>query len=169
MAPSSSAFKSAGSLMSAPSTVWRVARLMHLAMEPPMRPRPTTAMFMLPPPHIDPAHIAHGGGDFLERLGRQRLRAVGLGVGRVVVHLDHQPIRARGHRRQRHGAHQRGNAGRVAGIDHDGQVREAVQHRHRREVERIARGRLKGTDAAFAEDDIGLPPAMMYSALMRSS
>ena len=79
-----------------------------------------------------------------------------LACGRVVVHLDHQPIRARGHRRQRHGAHQRGNAGRVAGIDHHGQVREAVQHRHRREVERVARGRLKGADAALAEDDVGV-------------
>ena len=45
-------------------------------------------------------------------------------------------------------------AGGVRRVDDDRQVRQVVHQRHRREVQRVARGRLERPDAALAQDDL---------------
>ena len=55
---------------------------------------------------------------------------------------------------QRHRRDQPVDAGGVAGVDDDRQVRQLVQHGHGRQIERVAGVIVKGADAALAEDDV---------------
>jgi hypothetical protein len=82
---------------------------------------------------------------------RQRLRAVGPGASRIRVHLDQQPVRARGQGGQGQRRHQRARPGRMRRVhDHRRRHRRA-RDRHRGDVEGVARGRLEGADAALAQ------------------
>ena len=72
----------------------------------------------------------------------------------VVVHLDDEAVRAAGGSSQCHRAHEARNAGRVAGVDDDRQVRELLEHRHSRKVECVSRVVVVGANAALAEDDL---------------
>ena len=73
------------------------------------------------------------------------------GIG---VDLDHQPVRTGGERSSSHRRDQRSVAGGVRRIDDHRQVRERLDHGHRAEVERVARGGLEGADAALAEHHV---------------
>ena len=90
----------------------------------------------------------------VELVGRQALGAVALGLGGVVVHLDHQAVGTGGHSGLGQLRHHPGVAAGVAGVHHHGQVGHFVQHHHAREVEGIAHAGLKGADAPLAEDDV---------------
>ena len=70
------------------------------------------------------------------------------------MHLDDETVRAHRHGAHRARLHEAGHAGGVARVDDHGQVREAVQDGDHREVDRVARGRLVGADAAFAEHHV---------------
>ena len=69
------------------------------------------------------------------------------------MHLDDEAVRADGRRGHRKRLHKPVDAARVARIDDDRQVREALQNRHSRNIKRVARERLIRADAALAEDD----------------
>ena len=62
---------------------------------------------------------AHRLGHILKLLGPQGLGAVAQGVGRVVVDLDNQAVRAAGCGGQGHGLDIAGHAGGVAGVHDD--------------------------------------------------
>jgi hypothetical protein len=94
----------------------------------------------------DAAHRARERGEV------ERLVAVGERGGRLGVHLDEQAVGARGHRRERERRDERRAAAGVARVDQHRQVRLGAEHRHRGHVERVARRRLEGADAALAED-----------------
>src|SRR5438876_3419695 len=89
-----------------------------------------------------------------ERLWGQGLGTIGEGDLRLGVHLDHQPVRARGDPCQRHGGHKGTPAGSVARVDDHGKVAQLLDERHRVEVQGIAGVGLEGPDAALAEDDL---------------
>jgi hypothetical protein len=67
--------------------------------------------------------------------------------------LDQQSVGARRHRRARQRGHEPRLAARVRGIDDHRQVRLALEHRHRRDIEDVAVGRFERTDSALAQDD----------------
>ena len=90
----------------------------------------------------------------VELVGRQALGAVALGLGGVVVHLDHEAVGPGGHSGLGQLGHHPGVAAGVAGVHHHGQVGHLVQHHHTREVEGVAHTGLKGADAPLAEDDV---------------
>ena len=69
------------------------------------------------------------------------------------VHLDDDPVGADGGSGPRQRQHEIAPAGGVGRVDDHRQVRLVLQHRHRPEVERVARGALERPDAALAEDD----------------
>jgi hypothetical protein len=105
----------------------------------------------------------------VERFGTERLRAVAQRVGGIVMHLDQKGRRSRSHRARGERRNQCGTAGRVTGIDDD---RRCVMWRSTgtsAEVQRVSRIGFEGAHAAFAEDDVSLPEAMTYSALMSHS
>ncbi len=70
------------------------------------------------------------------------------------MHLDDEAVRAARGGGQRHGRNEAVDAGGVARVDNDRQVRQLVQHGHGREVERVAGVVAEGADAALAEDDL---------------
>ena len=70
------------------------------------------------------------------------------------MHLDDEAVRAAGRRGERHRLDEAGNAGRMARVNNDGQVRQLLEHGHGREVERVAGVIVERADAALAEDDL---------------
>ena len=68
--------------------------------------------------------------------------------------LDDQAVSADGGARQGHRRNEGLMPSAVARVDDDRQVRPGAQHRHRREIERVARRSLEGADAALAQDDV---------------
>ena len=81
------------------------------------------------------------------------LLAVAKGLGGVRMHFDEQAVGA--HRdRAAHSAHEIGAAATLAGIDDDGEVGFLFRDGHRGEIERVARVRFEGADAALAEQDV---------------
>ena len=70
------------------------------------------------------------------------------------MHLDHQAVGAAGRGSQGHGLHISGCACRVAGVHHHRQVAQLMQHRHRRQVQRVPGIRLKGSHPALAQDHL---------------
>ena len=91
--------------------------------------------------------------ELAELLGVKTLRAVGKGMVRVVVNLDHQGVRARGNGGPGHGAHFFANARGVAGIDQHRQMGEFFQHGNGRQIQGVAGIGFKGADAALAQND----------------
>ena len=91
---------------------------------------------------------------FIELVGGQALCAVALGLGGVVVHLDHQTIGTGSDRSFRQLRHHPCVAAGVAGVHHHRQVGHLVQHDHTGKVQRVAHTGLKGADAALAQDDV---------------
>ena len=73
-----------------------------------------------------------------------------LGVLGVGMHLDHEAVGTGRDRGARHRRDQVAAAGRVRRVDDDRQVREHLERGDRREIERVARVRLEGADAALA-------------------
>ncbi len=103
----------------------------------------------------------HGGGQraqLADQLGEllrlERLRAVRKRDFRMRVYLDHQPIGAGCDAGSSDCCHQVPFAGAVAGIAKDGQMRELFEQRDGVDIQREARGRLEGADAALAEHDL---------------
>ena len=68
--------------------------------------------------------------------------------------LDHQTVGTDGHCRLGQRGHHEGNACRVARVDDNGQMGHFFQHRNGGNVQRVAHARLKGTDAALAQNDV---------------
>ena len=85
------------------------------------------------------------------------------------MHLDDQPVGAGGRGRAGQRRDQVAPAGAVARVDHHRQVRQLLEHRHRRRVERVAVGGLEGADAPLAQDRRRCCPGSMYSAAISSS
>ena len=77
-------------------------------------------------------------------------------VSGLGVDLDDQPVGARGRGGQGHRLHQVAVAGAVARVGDDRQVAHALDERDRAQVERVARRRLEGADAALAQDHVGV-------------
>ena len=75
-------------------------------------------------------------------------------MGRIVVNLDDQAVRAGGHCGQRHGVDEVVHTGAMAGIHHHGQVGQLVQHWNRGDIQRVAGGGFESADTALAENDI---------------
>ena len=84
----------------------------------------------------------------------ERLRAVRPGFGGVFVHLDQQAVGAARRRGQRHRDDEVADARAVRRIDQHRQVRLLLHIGDGVEVERVARRRLEGADAALAQDDL---------------
>src|SRR5215218_7229285 len=171
-APTASAVASTPSAGSQPATSAPSRARAARPIEPPIRPTPTIAIFT-------PAMIAdrrrrssrgrvreHLPGDRrraldLLRVRReavrpQLLRAVADGLVRLRVDLDDDPVRAGRRGRERERLDQRAPPGGVAGVDDHRQVRELLQHRDRREVEREAVSGLEGADPALAQQHVGV-------------
>ena len=89
-----------------------------------------------------------------ERRRRERLVAVGQRALRIGMHLDDQTVGAGGDRGEGQRRDERRVAAGVARIDDDRQMRLALEHRNRRDVERVARRRLVGANAALAQHDV---------------
>src|SRR3990172_3618561 len=68
--------------------------------------------------------------------------------------LDHDPVRPHGNGRQRQRGHEIPFSGGVTRIDDDRQVRQLLQRRDRRKVQRIPGVLFEGPDAPLAEDNI---------------
>src|SRR5215217_7256184 len=157
MAPRSSAVRSRSASRPKPTTsasltCSRAAR----PIEPPISPTPSTAMRTPSPDGREllsgqlgrRLELAQVGGEVVRV---ERLRTVADGLLGARVDLDDDAVGARSGRSERQRLHQRALAGRVARVDHDWQMRELAQHRHRHQVEREAVARLVRADAAFAE------------------
>ena len=100
-----------------------------------------------------PAHVLHQA---VELRGIERLRAVAQRVRGIVVHLDHQAVRAGGDGRARERLHHPGDARRVRGIDDHRQMRLLLDDGHGRDIEVVADHLFKRADAALAEDHVGV-------------
>ena len=61
------------------------------------------------------------------------------------------------------------DAGRMAGIDNNGQVALFPDNRNRADVKGVPCGCLKCPDAPFAKNHVRLPAAMIYSAAFSHS
>jgi hypothetical protein len=72
----------------------------------------------------------------------------------IRMDLDHHAIGADRDATHRERRHEPALAGRVARIDDDQQVAQAVEHRHGREVHRVAHRRLERPDPALAQDHV---------------
>ena len=127
-----------------------------------MRPTPTRAT-VLPATRSMTSGDALAGpaGQVEDPLGvltedgrRQRLWAVAERVLGVGMRFDEHAVRTRRDPGQRQGQHEVEAAGRVAGVDDHGQMTGDLDHGHGADVEGVARGRLKGPDAALTEDDV---------------
>src|SRR5262249_16159574 len=94
-----------------------------------------------------PPEPADGGG-----LGSLEGGAGGGGGG--AVDLDQQAGGGGRQRRQRHRRHVVALASAVAGVDQDRQVRQVLDRRDHRQVERVAAVVREGADAALAQDDV---------------
>jgi hypothetical protein len=68
------------------------------------------------------------------------------------VHFDNQPVGAGGHCRASHRCHHVATPGTMTGVGHDRQMAEFLDDRDRRDVKRVARGRLERPDSALAQD-----------------
>ena len=90
----------------------------------------------------------------IELVGRQALGTIALGLGGVVVHLDHQAVGPGGYGGLGQFRNHPGVAAGVAGVHDDGQMGHLVEHDHTGQVQRVAHTGLEGTDAALAEDDV---------------
>ena len=66
----------------------------------------------------------------VELVGGQALGTVALGLGRVIVGLDHQTVGTDGHCRLGQRGHHEGDACRVARVDDNGQMGHLFQHRN---------------------------------------
>ena len=108
-------------------------------------------------PHTpgDGLQLAHEG---LELVGGDGLGAVTQGVLGVVVHLDDQPIRSGGHRRQGHTLHHPRPAAGVGGVYHHRQVGQLLDRQYRRQIQGVAGVGLKGADTPFAQDHLVVAP-----------
>ena len=84
----------------------------------------------------------------------ERLRAVGEGLVGVGVDLDQQAVGAGGQRGQGHRRDVIALAGAVAGVDQDRQVRQLLDRRDHRQVERVAAVVGEGAHAALAQDHV---------------
>ena len=101
------------------------------------------------------ATAAMRGISSLEFVEIERLAAIGEGVIRIRMDLDHQPVRAGGDAGQGQRSHVWALAGGMAGIDENRQMRQPLQQpapRRRSSVLRVCV--LEGADAALAEDHI---------------
>ena len=85
------------------------------------------------------------------------LRPVAERVLGLRVHLDHDAVGARGHRCARERQHEIAAPGGVRRVDEHRQMGLALEHRHRREVERVPRRALERLDPALAEDHALVP------------
>ncbi len=83
----------------------------------------------------DGANLLH---QFRELIGIERLHAIGKRALRVGMDFDEQAVRARRNCRSRHGRHFIAASSTVRGIGHHRQVRKALDHRNRGDVERVA-------------------------------
>src|SRR6267143_3220631 len=155
----SSALRTTMGLRSLPTTTMSGRAFFSArAKDDPMRPRPTTATVgnlgeLLLHCAEQPSHVGH---QVVERLEVERLRTVRQRLVGRRVHLDDEAVRARGDRRQRHGADQRPPAGGLRRIDDHRQVRELSHQGHGVEVERETRRGLEGPDAALAQDHVAV-------------
>ena len=70
------------------------------------------------------------------------------------MHLDEQTVAPAGGGGQRHGRHQTGLTGGVAGIHDHGQVGQLMEKGHGGEIQGAAHAAGKGADAPLAEDDV---------------
>src|SRR5204862_5017618 len=86
-----------------------------------------------------------------ELRGGNLLRAVAQRLLRPRVRLDDDPIGTDRRRRPRQRQYQLALAGGVRRIHDHWQVRLVLQHRHRAQVERVARRRLERLDPALTE------------------
>ena len=86
--------------------------------------------------------------------GGQALGTVALGLGGVVVDLDHQAVGTGGHGSLCQLGHHPCMAAGVAGVHYDGQVGHLVEHDHTGQIKGVAHAGLEGADAALAEDDV---------------
>ena len=172
MAPRSSASFSVASVRLKPVT-WRTPAWVRAARprEPPMRPTPMTAMRscrVLRVGHVESRprsgerlagelhQLADAARILAEGRRRQRLRPVAERELRIGVHLDDHAVGAGRDGRQRERQHQVEAAGGVARVDDHRQVAGELDDGHRADVQRVARGRLEGADAALAEDDVAV-------------
>ena len=73
------------------------------------------------------------------------------------MHLDDQPVGAGGDRGECQRRHERRVAAGMARIDDHREMRLALEHRNRRDVERVARRRLVGANPALAQHDVVIP------------
>src|SRR2546422_7761639 len=155
----SSALRTTRGLRSLPTTTMSGRAFFSArAKDDPMRPRPTTATVgnlgeLLLHCAEQPSHVGH---QVVERLEVERLRTVRQRLVGRWVHLDDEAVRARGDRRQRHGADQRPPPGGLRRIDDHRQVRELAHQGHGVEVERETRRGLEGPDAALAQDHVAV-------------
>ena len=70
------------------------------------------------------------------------------------MNFDHQAVSTTSGGCKRHGGHQSGLAGCVAGIDYNGQMAQFMQNRDRGQILSVAGVCLVGADATLAENDI---------------
>lgn len=87
-------------------------------------------------------------------LDGELLRGVAEGFPGIRVDLDDQPVRAGRNAGEGQGLDVGSFPGRVGRVDDDRQAAAFPHHGDRRDVQRIACGRLEGADPAFAEDDV---------------
>ena len=168
IAPRSSARASASRPGRSPRPPRRRRRAARASpIEPPISPTPSTAMRVRSgPPHAvslstartarcrRPPRPAAPARRSREVVRRHRLRPVADRRLRIVVHLDDDPVRSGRGGRERQRQHEVAAPGGVARVDHHGQVRELLEHRHGHDVEREARRRLERADPALAEDHV---------------
>ncbi len=94
----------------------------------------------------------HAAGQVGQLGGGERLRPVGPGGAGVGVRLHEQPVGAGRDRGQGERRHQGAGAGGVRRVDQHRRARDGPGDGHRGQVERVARHRLEGADAALAQD-----------------
>ncbi len=100
-----------------------------------------------------------------ELVGVERLRPVADRGLRVRVDLHDDPVGAHRGGCQRQRQHEVAPPGGVARVDDDRQVRELLEHRHRRQVERVAVGGLERADPALAQQHVRV--ALLEDVLRR--
>jgi len=73
------------------------------------------------------------------------------------MHLDQESVGSGCDRCETHRHHEAAHAGAMRRIDHDREMGQRPQQRHRRQVEQVARLLVVGPDAAFAQHDLVVP------------
>ena len=88
----------------------------------------------------------------IERLGTVTERFI-----RLMMHLDHQSVRAHRHRRPAEGDHLVPAPGGMTGIDDDGEMAFPLDIRHGRQIQCVAAVMNKGAHASLSENYLCIP------------